>query len=60
MGHWSAKEFAISVVEAEGMHPEYEREWVSKIAEKFWERIGAEEILKSTFVDRVREHKESW
>ena len=60
MSHWSAKEFALSVVEAEGMNPEYEQEWVRGIAEKFRERFGAEEILESTFVDRVREHKESW
>lgn len=60
MSHWSAEDFAISVVEAEGMNPEYEQKWVRKIAEKFRERFGAEEILKSTFVDRVRNHKESW
>ena len=58
--HWGAKEFAISVVEAEGMNPEYEQKWVREIAEKFRERFGAEEISESTFVDRVREHKESW
>ena len=57
---WSAEEFAISVVEAEGMNPEYEQEWVRKIAEKFRERFGAEEISESTFVDRVRDQKESW
>ena len=60
MSHWSAKEFAISVVEAEGMNPEYEQEWVRKIAEKFRERFGAEEISESTFVDRVPNRKESW
>jgi len=60
MGRWSAREFAIRVVEAEGMNPEYEQEWVRRIAEKFRERFGVEEILESTFVDRVREHKESW
>jgi hypothetical protein len=60
MGRWSAKEFAISVVEAEGMNPGYEQEWVRRIAERFRERFGAEEISESTFVDRVRDHKESW
>jgi len=60
MGRWGAKEFAISVVEAEGMNPECEEEWVRRIAEKFRERFGAEGISKSTFVDRVSNHKESW
>ena len=60
MSHWNAKGFAISVVEAEGMNPEYEQQWVRRIAEKFGERFGAEEISTSTFVDRVRNHKESW
>jgi hypothetical protein len=59
-GRWSAKEFAINVVEAEGMNPEHEQEWVRRIAGKFRERFGAEEISEATFVDRVREHKESW
>jgi hypothetical protein len=60
LSHWSAEEFAISVVEAEGMNPEYEQKWVRKIAEKFRERFGAEEISTTTFVDRIRDHKESW
>ena len=58
--HWCAGEFAVSVVGAEGMDPESEQKWVGRIAEKFRERFGAEEISKATFVDRVRGHKESW
>src|SRR5689334_5009278 len=60
MGYWSAEDFGIGIVEAEGMDPECEQTWVGKIAEKFRERFGAEEISDSTFVDRVRGHKESW
>ena len=60
MSYLSAKEFAISVVVAEGMNPEYEFKWVRRITEKFRERFGQEEISSSTFVDRVRNHKESW
>jgi aminoglycoside N3'-acetyltransferase len=60
MSRWSAEEFAVSVVEAEVMDPEYEQKWVGSIAEKFRERFGAEEISEATFVDRVRGHKESW
>ncbi len=41
----SAEEFAINVVEAEGMNPEYESKWVRRIANKFRERFGVEEIL---------------
>lgn len=58
--HWSGKGFATCVVEAEGMNPEEEPKWVRKIADKFRERFGAEEISESTFVDRVRGHTESW
>src|ERR1051326_1423460 len=60
VSRWSAEKFAISVVEAEGMNPEYEQEWVRKIAERFRERFGAEEISEATFVDRMRNHEESW
>ena len=60
ISYWGAEEFAISVIEADGMNPEYEQKWVREIAEKFRERFGAEEISASTFVDRVRNHKVSW
>ena len=60
MTHWSAHEFAIAVVEAEGMNLEYEQRWVRRIAEKFRERFGSEEITTRTFVDRVRDRNESW
>lgn len=56
----SAEGFAVSVVEAEGLNPEYDVKWVRRIAAKFRERFGVDEISSSTFVDRVRNHKESW
>ncbi|MDH3379655.1 MAG: hypothetical protein OEQ39_22235 [Gammaproteobacteria bacterium] len=58
--HISAEEFAIEVIEAEGMNPDYEKKWVRKIADKFRERFGVEKITNSEFVDRVRDQKESW
>jgi hypothetical protein len=60
MSHLSAETFAVSVVEAEGLNPEYEHKYVRKIAAKFRERFGGEEISASTFVDRVRSATESW
>jgi hypothetical protein len=60
MSHLTAKTFATGVVEAEEMNPEYEHRWVRKIAAKFRERFGSEEISNATFVDRVWNHKESW
>jgi hypothetical protein len=56
----SAEEFAIAVIEAEGMIPEFEVKWVRRIANKFRERFGVEEISSSSFVDRVRGIQESW
>lgn len=56
----NAEEFAFSVVAAEGLNAEYERKYVRKIAAKFRERFGDDEISTATFVDRVRGHDESW
>ncbi|MFK8007695.1 MAG: hypothetical protein AB8H03_15055 [Saprospiraceae bacterium] len=55
-----ARDFAKDVIEAEGMNAEYENKWVNKISAKFRERFGEDEISISTFVDRVRGHKENW
>lgn len=56
--HYQAIEFAKDVVKAEGM--ESNSGWINKIAERFIERFGTEEIDSSTFVDRVRGKKENW
>ena len=37
-----ADEFACLVIEAEGMNPEYEKQWRCKIREKFIEKFGSE------------------
>jgi hypothetical protein len=37
-----ADEFACLVIEAEGMNPEYEKQWRRKIREKFIEKFGSE------------------
>jgi len=60
MNQLRADAFAVRVVEAEGMNPEYEHGWVCRIAAKFRERFGSDEISTATFVDRIRDHKESW
>lgn len=58
--YFSADDFAEEVVEAEGLIPEYEKKWVRKIAEKFKEHFGCDEISISNFSDRDRSVKESW
>ena len=55
-----ADTFAERVVAAEGLNPEYEPKFVRKIAAKFRERFGSDSISADTFVDRIRDHKESW
>jgi len=57
---WNASEFAEAVISAEGMNPEYEKQWSNKISSKFRERFGSEEISVSSFTDRVRGNKEVW
>lgn len=56
--HYNAVEFAKDVVKAEGM--EGYSGWVNRIAGRFSERFGTDEIDSSTFVDRVRSNKENW
>lgn len=56
--HYRAIEFAQDVVKAEGMDGNFA--WIDKIAERFRERFGTEEINSLTFVDRVRGTKENW
>ena len=58
MDYYHAKDFAMDVVKAEGME-DYSR-WTNKIAERFKERFGTDEIEASTFVDRIRGQKENW
>ncbi|MEO0685606.1 MAG: hypothetical protein AAFY76_11330 [Cyanobacteria bacterium J06649_11] len=55
---YTAINFAKDVVEADGLDPDYDTKWVKKIAARFRERFGADEIDKSTFIDRVRGHQE--
>jgi hypothetical protein len=50
----TAEIFAASVVEAEGLNPQYERMYVQKIAMKFRERFGQDHISTETFLDRMR------
>ena len=44
---WSAEEFAISVLKAEGFNPEYESKWVRRIKEKFTEYFGSDHYSKT-------------
>ncbi|MCI5056307.1 MAG: hypothetical protein MRY83_09370 [Flavobacteriales bacterium] len=55
---YNSLQFAQDIIKAEGM--EGYTEWVNKIAERFRERFGTDEIDSSTFVDRVRGTKEIW
>ncbi len=47
--HLTAEILANDVIEADGMKPEYEKKWMNKIANKFRERFGVEEIYKKSF-----------
>lgn len=55
---YNADELAMDVIEAEGM--DGYSHWTNKIAERFMERFGTEEIDKETFVDRIKGIKEGW
>lgn len=55
---YNDRDFATDVVEAEGL--DGYSSWVNRIAERFKERFGTNEIDSSTFVDRVRGEKENW
>lgn len=56
--NYHAIEFARHVVEAEQM--DRDSEWIDRIAERFIERFGTDEIDSSTFVDRIRSVNEKW
>lgn len=58
MDHYTARDFAIDVVEAEGL--DENSKWVKRIAERFSIRFGTGQIDSATFEDRVRGVKESW
>lgn len=58
--YYNADDFAMDVVEAEGLDAYPEANWVIRIAERFKERFGTDEIDSSTFIDRVRGIKEAW
>ena len=58
MDYYNDKDFAMDVVEAEGMNGY--SSWENRITERFRERFGTNEISSSTFVDRVRDIKENW
>lgn len=58
--YYHAEDFAIDVVEAEGMEAHPHSQWVKRIAERFKIRFGTDEIDVDTFVDRVRGQKEIW
>ncbi len=60
MEYYHADDFAMDVVEAEGLDAYPEVRWVKRIAERFKERFGKDEIEASTFTDRVRGQKENW
>jgi hypothetical protein len=60
MTELTAEIFAASVVEVEGLNPQYERMYVQRIAMKFQERFGQDHISTDTFVDRMRGNKENW
>lgn len=58
MSHYTDKNFATDVVAAEGL--DSSSDWINKIAERFRERFGTNEIDASTFKDRIRREKENW
>ena len=58
MDYYNDKDFAMDVVESEGL--DGYSSWVNRIAERFRERFGTDEIDSSTFVDRTRGVKENW
>lgn len=60
MEYYHADDFAMDVVEAEGMDASPKTKWVKRIAVRFRERFGKDEIETSTFTDRVRGQKEDW
>lgn len=57
-GQYRAIEFAQDVVNAEGI--DTDTGWIKRIAERFNERFGTNQIESSTFIDRVRGISENW
>ena len=39
---WNADDFACQILKAEGMNPEYEKQWRREIREKFIKTLGSE------------------
>lgn len=58
--YYHADDFALDVLDAEGIDTKFGSEWVKKISNRFKIRFGCDEIDASTFVDRVRGEKEHW
>ena len=58
--YYHADDFALDVLEAEGMELINCSGWAKKISKRFRERFGREEIESSTFTDRIRGEKECW
>lgn len=56
--HYTAMAFAQDVAVAEGM--DSDSGWVPRIAARFQERFGTDEIDVLTFVDRVQGIRENW
>ena len=42
----TSKDFAHEVLRAEGMNPEYEVQWVRRIAERFVQHFGSNEVAE--------------
>ena len=54
---YDAREFAIDVLEAEGLKPEYEKKFVRDISAWFYRRFETDEIDEESFIDRpLRKH----
>ena len=51
----TADEFAVAVLEGDGMKAEYEAKWRKKIAGRFRERFGDDWIDEETFSDEEME-----
>ncbi len=58
MDYYNDQDFAMDVIAAEGL--DGYSSWMNKIAERFRERFGTNEIDSSTFVDRIRGVEENW
>lgn len=43
---WQATEFAMAVISAEGLNPEYEKKWVKEISSRFTSYFGSSEYVQ--------------